>query len=338
MNIKKIFVGSVTALALGGFLVACGTEDNSNNSAESAAVEAEQGAFPTTIEHRYGSTTIEKAPQRVVSLGYTDQDALLELGVTPVSVKYWDEMTPEGQAAGNWSNDLITGEQPRIDKDTEVNAEAIAKDNPDLIVAVYSDIDEATYKKLSEIAPVVVQKGDYKELQQPWDVTTEEIGQAVGKPDEAKKLVNEVKDKFAALKDAHPEWAEKNLGVVTDDGEQLAVFSEDDPRSRFFKNLGFTINPEMNKIAQGKFYGQISRENADRVESDVVVWDQLSYSPKKDKTSITEDPILSKLPAVKEGRSVYLEGDMEKAFGWQTVSSLKYVLDRIEQPLVEATK
>ena len=76
-------------------------------------------------------------------------------------MKYWDGMTPDGQAAGNWSNDKIEGDT-RIDKDTEVNAEAIAKDNPDLIVAVYSDIDEDTYKKLSEIAPVVVQRANTK--------------------------------------------------------------------------------------------------------------------------------------------------------------------------------
>ncbi len=50
----------------------------------------------------------------MVSLGYTDQDALLALGVTPVSVKDWDGMTPDGQAAGNWSNDKIEGEIDNI--------------------------------------------------------------------------------------------------------------------------------------------------------------------------------------------------------------------------------
>ena len=229
MTLKKILVSTAAVLTLGAALTACSTDDQSGNSGDSQAVNAEQGAFPTTIEHRYGSTEIKEAPQRVVSLGYTDQDALLALGVTPVSVKYWDGMTPDGQAAGNWSNDKIEGDTPRIDKDTEVNAEAIAKDNPDLIVAVYSDIDEDTYKKLSEIAPVVVQKGEYEELQQPWDVTTEEIGQAVGKPEEAKRQVEQVKEKFAELKGRHPEWAEKELGVATVSDESLAVFAEGDP-------------------------------------------------------------------------------------------------------------
>lgn len=338
MTLKKILVSTAVVLTLGAALTACSTDDQSGNSGDSQAVNAEQGAFPTTIEHRYGSTEIKEAPQRVVSLGYTDQDALLALGVTPVSVNYWDGMTPDGQAAGNWSNDKIEGETPRIDKHAEVNAEAIAKDKPDLIVAVYSDIDEATYNKLSEIAPVVVQKGEYEELQQPWDVTTEEIGQAVGKPEEAKRQVEQVKEKFAELKGRHPEWAEKELGVATVFDENLAVFAEGDPRSRFFTELGFKINPAYAGITKDKFYGEVSKENAAKINSDVLVWDQLSYSPKQSKASVIEDPIVGELPAVKDGRSVYLEGDLEKAFGWQTVLSLNYLLAKIEQPLADATK
>lgn len=79
MTFKKILVGTATVLALGTAVTACSTDDQSENSADSQAVNAEQGAFPTTIEHRYGSTEIKEVPQRVVSLGYTDQDALLAL-------------------------------------------------------------------------------------------------------------------------------------------------------------------------------------------------------------------------------------------------------------------
>lgn len=338
MTIKKIIASAAVVLTLGATVAACSNNEQDSKAHESHAAEVEQKAFPTTIEHRYGSTEIKEAPKRVVSLGYTDQDALLALGVTPVSVKYWDGMMPDGQAAGNWSNKKIESNQPRIDKDSEVNAEAIAKDNPDLIVAVYSDIDEDTYKKLSKIAPVVVQQGKYEELQQPWDVTTEQIGRAVGKPEEAKRQVQKVKDKFDALKKRHPEWANKELGVATIEEEKLAVFSEGDPRSRFFTQLGFKINPAYAGITKGKFYGEVSKENADLVDSDVLIWDQLSYSPKKGKASVTEDPIVSKLRAVKDGASVYLEKDLEKAFGWQTVLSLDYVLDNIEKPLADAAR
>lgn len=338
------FAAVLAAVGLAG--CSSGTDGDTHSSAvsssasdaasEVSSAESSESALPVTITHRYGSTEITKAPKRVVSLGYTDQDALLALGITPVSVLYWDGMTPEGKAAGVWSLDRIHGEAPRINKDPEVNPESIAKDKPDLIVAAYSDIDEDTYKELSAIAPVVVQKGDYKELQQPWDVTTLEIGKAVGKEKEAEELVQGVKDKFEALKKKHPEWQGKTLAVATTEEDKLYVFSDEDPRSRFFSQLGFTINPALKDITGDKFYGEVSKENAQSINSDVLVWDQLSYSPKKDKTSVTEDSILSKLPAVADGHSVYLEGDSEKAFGWQTVASLDYLLDHIEQLLVDA--
>lgn len=341
MRLSRSFIAVGTAAILVFGAVGCGGEGTTSDTAASGgaiSTEAEQGAFPTTITHRYGETTIEKAPERVVSLGYTDQDALLALGVTPVSVLYWDGMLPDGEAAGVWAQDKITGEKPRISEDADINLEAIAQDEPDLIVAAYSDIDEETYKKLSDIAPVIVQKGEYEELQQPWDVTTEEIGQAVGKPEEARKLVQDVKDRFADMKERHPEWVGKELGVVTVDEDGLYVFASGDPRSRFFSELGFTINPVMDEISGDKFYGEVSKENVNRIDSEVLIWDQLSYSPNGDKTSVTEDSILKGLSAVKDGRSVYLEGDMEKAFGWQTVLSLSYLLDKIEQPLADAVK
>ena len=37
-----------------------------------------------TIDHAYGSTTIEEEPQRVATLGWSDQDHALALGVVPV--------------------------------------------------------------------------------------------------------------------------------------------------------------------------------------------------------------------------------------------------------------
>lgn len=61
MTLKKILVSTAAVLTLGAALTACSTDDQSGNSGDSQAVNAEQGAFPTTIEHRYGSTEIKEA-------------------------------------------------------------------------------------------------------------------------------------------------------------------------------------------------------------------------------------------------------------------------------------
>src|SRR5690606_20608019 len=51
--------------------------------------DAPSDAFPVTIEHKYGETTIEEEPERVVAVGFTDQDTLLALGVVPVGIRDW---------------------------------------------------------------------------------------------------------------------------------------------------------------------------------------------------------------------------------------------------------
>ncbi|MDO5730562.1 hypothetical protein [Corynebacterium sphenisci] len=83
--------GAAIALACGLGLSGC-------------SAEVEEGAFPVTIEHAFGETTIEEAPQRVVALGHSDVDPLLALGVTPVWVRAW---TSEGPLP--WQEPLIGG-------------------------------------------------------------------------------------------------------------------------------------------------------------------------------------------------------------------------------------
>ena len=47
--------------------------------------EARRGV-PGDVQHKFGTTEVKEAPKRVVTVGYTDQDAVLALGVVPVGV------------------------------------------------------------------------------------------------------------------------------------------------------------------------------------------------------------------------------------------------------------
>ena len=55
-----------------------------------------EAAFPVTLEHKYGSTTIDAAPERVISVGYSEQDPLLALGVAPIAIRDWFGDQPFG--------------------------------------------------------------------------------------------------------------------------------------------------------------------------------------------------------------------------------------------------
>lgn len=72
-------------LAAAALTAACAAP---STTAEPAAPAA-GGTFPVTVEHAYGSTEIPREPTRVLTLGLSDQDPLLALGVAPVAVYPW---------------------------------------------------------------------------------------------------------------------------------------------------------------------------------------------------------------------------------------------------------
>lgn len=126
-------------------------EDAPAASAESATsadtgTSADAGTFPTTVEHKYGSTTIESDPKRVVSLGYKDQDSILAVGVKPIAVRYW--YGDEPYAVYPWAQDELGDAKPEILDMPELDFEKIvALEREDLaqelVETVETQYDEA---------------------------------------------------------------------------------------------------------------------------------------------------------------------------------------------------
>ena len=74
----------MAGLALGASVLAgCSTGSTEATDAPDPETESQvdADAFPVTIEHAFGETTIEEEPTRVATLGWTDQDIALSLGV-----------------------------------------------------------------------------------------------------------------------------------------------------------------------------------------------------------------------------------------------------------------
>ncbi|GAA1072160.1 ABC transporter substrate-binding protein [Nocardiopsis metallicus] len=158
-------------------LTACGNagEDASESSPPPQAAE---GAFPVTVEHEFGSTTIEEEPKRVVTLGVTDADAVLALDLVPVGNTGY---TFYESGLGPWTDDLVgDSELTRIASDSEPNIEQIANLAPDLIIGVSAGFDDAVYEDLSQIAPVVARPAGTAAYTVPRDEVTEVIATALG--------------------------------------------------------------------------------------------------------------------------------------------------------------
>ena len=88
---RRSVLAGLATLAVVPVVAACGSDSPRSASPASDGPKggAEEGAFPVTITHKYGETTVEAAPERVVCVGLTDQDTLLALGIVPVGVSYW---------------------------------------------------------------------------------------------------------------------------------------------------------------------------------------------------------------------------------------------------------
>src|SRR6188768_3975349 len=107
-DMKPIRAGVVAVLVpLAAAAPAAGTDDSTPSDAAAATTAS---AFPVTIEHKFGSTTIESQPERVVSVGFAEHEGLLALGVEPVGVRDWYGDQPH--ATSPWAQDELGDQQP----------------------------------------------------------------------------------------------------------------------------------------------------------------------------------------------------------------------------------
>ncbi|MEU6496820.1 iron-siderophore ABC transporter substrate-binding protein [Streptomyces sp. NPDC046984] len=327
-----------SVLLLAATAVACGSSDSDSGSSSSGSSgsSAPAGAYPVKITHKFGSTTIKSEPKRIVTVGLTDQDAVLALGKVPVGTTEW--LGGYKGAIGPWAKDKLgSSPAPTVLKDTGTGpqVEKIAALKPDLILAVYSGLTKSQYQSLSKFAPVIAQPKQYNDYGVPWQQQTEEIGQALGKTDEAKKLVSGVEAKFTAAKKADPSFAGASAVMATP-YEGTFVYGSQDPRSRLLSDLGFSLPKDLDKVIGDQFGANISKERFDLLDQDVDVWivpDTTSAVAK-----LHSDKIYADLDVVKQGREVFIKetSDYGNAVSLSTVLSIPYVLDRLVPQLAAA--
>jgi iron complex transport system substrate-binding protein len=295
------------------------------------AAAASAAAFPVTIEHKYGSITIDEEPQRIVSIGFSDQDWLLALGVTPIAVRDWYGDQPF--ATWPWAQDELGDAKPTVLASTDLNFEEIAALEPDLIVGVYSGITESDYATLSEIAPTLAQPGDYVDYGTPWDVMTEMIGRAVGKNAEAAAVIEHVNGLYEAARAAHPEFKGATAAVTFYFDDAPGAYSSQDGRSRIISDLGFTIPEKFDDLAGDNFFFSVSKEEISVLDADVVVWivgDAAAIDAVK---GIVLRPSMR---AFKEGRELLTSIEVSGAFSFGSPLSIEYALQQLVPELALA--
>lgn len=323
---REFLFGSAVALMLAGCSSGEGSEKPSGRT--------------RAVEHKYGSTEINGSPERVVTVGFSDQDFVLALGVKPVAVTDW--YGDYRYAVWPWAQDELGEATPEVlnrgkfTGATEPNFEAIAALEPDLIFGMYSGLSEQQYETLSEIAPTVPQSGEYPDYGMPWQLTTRVTGLALGKRERAEELISGIGRSFEEAREKHPEFEGKTAVVAERFDTGFFVRSPQDPRSQFLTSLGFEIPEEIAELTGDKDGAEVSEERMDLLDRDVLVWNA-GFTPDLP-ADLEGNPLYQKLDVAREGRDVFVVDEvLSGALTWSTVLSLPFAIDGIVPMLAKAT-
>ena len=289
---------AATALALSACAGASAESTDTGSASEAAA------GFPVTIEHAFGETVIEDAPERVATWGWGSTEAAVAVGVFPVAIAEQAWTVGEGNYLP-WVEDAYeeAGEElPTLIADPEGGAtvpyEEFIEADPDLILAPYSGLTEEQYETLSEIAPVVA----YPEAPwtTPWDQTIEITAEALGRAHEGEAVLQGISDGLDGQAAAHPDFAGKTFAGVWDGDGFVYVYTAADSRIEVLTELGLEVAPSVSELdtSDGGFYYELSYEQLDQLEADFIV----SYhSTEEEAAAFLAKPELQAIPAVAAG-------------------------------------
>ena len=287
--------------------------------------------FPVKIANVFGTTTIGSAPRVVYSLGYTDHDPLMALGILPVAITRWFP----AYAIGPWAKKArraLSGPDPAVVTDTDgIGFEKVAAADPDLISSYYSGLEKKDYQTLSAIAPTVTRPPKAVAWQATWDGQLHTLGKAVGKSELAERLADRVRKDFATTKAAHGQLVGKTLSLClpNTDGGGVYVYTTLDGRYHAMQELGVKLPPGVAKLpGAGKQWNlSVAAEQYTKLDADLI---GVIVQTDEQREALEKDKVWNQVPAVKDGRVVYIPVDpYGYALSFNTVLSLPFAIRHI---------
>lgn len=295
------------------------------------SLDAQAENFPLIVKHKFGETTLPSQPERIVSVGYTEQDDLFALGVAPIAIRPWGTPVPHG--VWPWAEQAADGAEPTLLGRGPLDFETLAELEPDLIIGIYAGITREEYDRLSLIAPTVLQPGEYADYSTPWEEQTRIVGRIVGKAEEAEALVEGIQERFERTRAEHPEFQGKTVAAAFYWDGQVGAYASGEPRSRFFTELGFVIPEIYNEEAGDSFYATFSLERIELLDRDFLAW----YWDRPEGALEAEEVLRLRrsLDAHRDGRELILPSRLRWALSFSSPLSLDYALDELVPVLAE---
>ena len=264
---------------------------------------ADAAAYPVAISHAHGTTTIEKAPSRIATIGWADADVVAALGVLPVGAP---KITWGGNDRGStdWFDAEVAtlgakdGDIARYDDSAGIPFDAIAATSPDLILGLSSGVSKEEYDKLSKIAPVVAYTD--KPWGTPWEEQLAVIGTALGKQAQAAQLKAQTEKVLADAVAANPEIKGKSAAWAwfsPTDLSTIGLYTTSDLRPQMLREFGLVDSPTVAAMSKdtSEFSVNLSAEKASTLDADLVVF----YAEEgAGAEQITGNALLGRIPAL----------------------------------------
>lgn len=183
-------------------LAACGqsADKGAGTAAGGASPSASPGSGKITVEDATGTVTLNKAPERIVTMDFSFTDMLITLGVQPIGIA--DDNSPD------LFMDAVKSQlkaYTSVGSRYEPNIELISSLKPDLIIADINKHKNAL-TQLKSIAPILVLndfQADYEQMLKNFAIVakatgkeeagTKRLQEHQAKMDEAKKKIKNAK-------------------------------------------------------------------------------------------------------------------------------------------------
>jgi iron complex transport system substrate-binding protein len=298
----------LTLLVLALVAAGCG-QDGSTSGA--AAPGGQEASFPVTLDTPAGKLTLERQPQRIVSMSPTATEMLFAIGAG-------------GQVAAVDSNSNYPKEAPTTDLSAyEPNLEAIAGYKPDLVV--YSDDPGDLASGLGKLGVPALAQPAAKGLDDTY-AQLDQLGRATGHVAEAGRLTESMRAEISKITAASR--PERPLTYYHELDKNLYTATSSTFIGQLYKQLG------MDNIAdaadkEGTGYPQLSAEYVVKADPDLIFLADTKCCGQSARTVAARDG-WEQLTAVRSGGVVELDDDVASRWGPRVVDFLKTVAAKVE--------
>ncbi|MDF0728075.1 iron-siderophore ABC transporter substrate-binding protein [Cytobacillus sp. S13-E01] len=303
---NKFMLAFITLLLSFTFILAGCSAEKEEVQEEKPATETESDTTESTaytVEHAMETTEIPSNPQKVVILTNEGTEALLAMGITPIgAVKSWSGDPWYPHIAEQMEGVQVVGTE------SEVNVEAIAALQPDLIIGNKARQEEI-YEQLKAIAPTVFAE----RLRGDWQENFKLYSKAVNKEDEGNKVLADFNARIDSLKSSVD--LDTEISVVRFMGDHTRIYYKDTFSGVIFDQIGLKRPENLEALFADKpedmFMRKVGKEGIPEMDGDVIFY--FSYetgdgSATATETEMTTDPLWQNLSAVKAG-NVYKVDD-----------------------------